>query len=46
MTLENLLKIGHLKVHSTDRLEVGRLLEAAHRNLADAEVEADAEGDS
>lgn len=40
MTLENLLKIGQLKVHSTDRLEVGRLLEAARRNLADAEVEA------
>jgi len=33
------LKIGQLKVHSTDRLEVGRLLEAARRNLADAEVE-------
>jgi hypothetical protein len=40
MTLENLLKIGQLKVHSTDRLEVGRLLEAARRNLTDAEVEA------
>jgi hypothetical protein len=40
MTLENLLKIGQLKAHSTDRLEVGRLLEAARRNLADAEVEA------
>lgn len=40
MTLENLLKIGQLKAHSTDRLEVGRLLEAARRNLIDAEVEA------
>jgi hypothetical protein len=40
MTLENLLKIGQLKAHSTDRLEVGRLLEAARRNLTDAEVEA------
>ena len=39
MTLENLLKIGQLKVHSTDRLEVGRLIEAARRNLTDAEVE-------
>jgi uncharacterized protein (UPF0332 family) len=39
MTLENLLKIGHLKAHSTDRLEVGRLIEAARRNLTDAEVE-------
>jgi uncharacterized protein (UPF0332 family) len=40
MTLENLLKIGQLKVHSTDRAEVGQLLEAARRNLADAKVEA------
>lgn len=40
MTLENLLKIGQLKAHSTDRLEVRRLLEAARRNLEDAEVEA------
>lgn len=32
MTLENLLKIGQLKIHSTDRLEVGRMLEAARRN--------------
>lgn len=40
MTLENLLKIGQLKAHNTDRLEVRRLLEAARRNLEDAEVEA------
>jgi hypothetical protein len=40
MTLENLLRIGQLKVHSTDRAEVGQLLEAARRNLADAGVEA------
>ena len=40
MTLENLLRIGQLKVHSTDRSEVGQLLEAARRNLADAGVEA------
>jgi HEPN domain-containing protein len=40
MTLENLLQIGRLKPHATDRDEVQRLLEAAHRNLADAEVTA------
>ena len=40
MTLENLLKIGQLKVHSTDRVEVQQLLNAARRNLADADVEA------
>ena len=40
MTLENLLKIGQLKVHSTDRGEVQQLLDAARRNLVDAAVEA------
>ena len=40
MTLENLSKIGQLKSHTTDRAEVGQLLEAARRNLADAVVEA------
>jgi len=40
MTLENLLKIGQLKVHSTDRSEVQRLLEAVRRNLNDAGVDA------
>jgi uncharacterized protein (UPF0332 family) len=40
MTLENLLRIGQLKVHSTDRAEIRQLLEAARRNLADAGVAA------
>lgn len=34
------MKIGQLKTHTTDRREVQQLLEAAHRNLADAGVEA------
>lgn len=38
MTLENLLKIGQLKSHPPDRNEIQRLLQAARRNLADAEV--------
>ncbi len=38
MTLENLLKIGQLKSHATDATEIGRLLDAARRNLADAGV--------
>lgn len=38
MTLENLLKIGQLKSHATDATEIGRLLSAARRNLADARV--------
>jgi hypothetical protein len=40
MTLENLLKIGRLKSHATDAVEIQRLLDAARRNLADAHVEA------
>ncbi|MBI3561969.1 MAG: DNA-binding protein [Gammaproteobacteria bacterium] len=36
MTLENLLKIGQLKSHVTDAVEVGRLLAASKRNLTDA----------
>lgn len=36
MTLENLLKIGRLKVHEPDDAEVQRLLAAIKRNLADA----------
>jgi HEPN domain-containing protein len=40
MTLENLQQIGRLKPHATDRGEIQQLLEAAHRNLADAEVTA------
>ncbi len=42
MTLENLHnleKIGQLKSHETGREEIKRLLEAARRNLADAEVD-------
>jgi hypothetical protein len=39
MTLDNLLKIGRLKQHATDRVEIGDLLAAAHRNLADARAE-------
>ena len=38
MTLENLLKIGQLKPHTTDATEIRRLLTAARRNLGDAEV--------
>jgi len=36
MSLDNLFKTGQLKRHATDRVEVGRLLGAAQRNLADA----------
>jgi len=42
MTLENLRnleKIGQLKNHVTSREEVQRLLDAARRNLTDADVE-------
>lgn len=39
MTLENLLKIGQLKNHVTDAVEVGRLLNAAKRNLTDAQLQ-------
>ena len=39
MTLENLLKTGQLKSHTTDSTEIRRLLDAARRNLADAHVE-------
>lgn len=38
MTLENLLKIGQLKSHATDSVEIHKLLEAARRNLVDARV--------
>lgn len=40
MTLENLLKIGQLIAHETDTTEIGQLLGAARRNLADAGVTA------
>lgn len=39
MTLDNLLRIGQLKRHATDRAEIGNLLTAARRNLADARAE-------
>ncbi|TCS68992.1 hypothetical protein EDC61_1227 [Sulfuritortus calidifontis] len=39
MTLDNLLKIGQLKRHTTDRAEIGHLLAAGRRNLADARAE-------
>jgi hypothetical protein len=39
MTLDNLLKTGQLKRHVTDRAEIGDLLAAAQRNLADARAE-------
>ena len=39
MSLENLLKTGQLKPHKTDRQEIGRLLVAARRNLADARAD-------
>ena len=38
MSLENLLKIGQLKEHPPDALEIQRLLAAAERNLTDARV--------
>lgn len=40
MSLENLLKIGQLKRHESDAKEIGKLLTAARRNLADARVAA------
>ena len=40
MTLENLLKIGQLKEHPADALEIQQLLAAAERCLADARVTA------
>jgi hypothetical protein len=39
MTLDNLLKIGQLKRHTSDRMEIGNVLAAARRNLSDARVE-------
>lgn len=38
MSLENLARIGQLKPHPADRAEVGRLLVAARRSLADAGI--------
>lgn len=39
MTLDNLLRIGQLKRHATDRAEIAQLLAAARRNLGDARAE-------
>jgi len=39
MTLDNLLRIGKLKPHAADKAEIGRLLAAAGRALADAGIE-------
>jgi len=36
VSLQNLLKIGQLKEHLPDKEEIGRLLAAAQRGLADA----------
>lgn len=36
MSLENLAKIGALRPHTTDRLEMARLLKGAERSLKDA----------
>lgn len=38
MSLDNLVGLGQLKPHTTDRAEAQRLLSAARRNLADAKV--------
>jgi hypothetical protein len=40
MTLENLLRIGKLKAHAAEKLELERLLSSADRALADARREA------
>jgi hypothetical protein len=39
MSLQNLLKIGQLKEHETDRTEIQRLLTAAARALTDSRVQ-------
>lgn len=36
MSLENLLRIGRIRPHTTDRTEIGKLLKGAARNLKDA----------
>jgi len=40
MSLRNLLKTGQLKEHPVNAAEIWRLLDAAHRNLADANARA------
>jgi hypothetical protein len=39
MTLENLFRIGKLKAHAADKVEINRILASAERALADAAVE-------
>lgn len=39
MSLDNLVKTGQLKRHTTDAKEVGNLLAAARRNVADARAQ-------
>ena len=39
MTLENLLRIGKLKPHAADKVEIVRMLAAAGRALTDAGIE-------
>jgi hypothetical protein len=39
MTLDNLLRIGKLKAHAVDKVEIARLLASAERAPADAGVE-------
>src|SRR6266566_3108267 len=39
MTLENLLRIGKLKVHAAGKVEIERILAGAERALADAAVQ-------
>jgi len=36
VSLENLLKIGNLETHTTDAQQLGKMLQAASRSLADA----------
>jgi hypothetical protein len=38
VSLANLLKIGQLKEHRPDQREIGRLVAAAQRGIADARV--------
>lgn len=38
MTLDNLFRIGKLKRHDVDKVEIERLLAAAERALSDAEI--------
>jgi hypothetical protein len=39
MTLDNLVTTGQRKRHATDREEIGRLIAAARRNVADARAQ-------